>query len=43
MAFLNVDHPNIEVFIKVKDDGDLAHYNISVGISNKFMRAVKED
>jgi len=43
MAILNVDHPNIEEFIKVKDDGDLAHYNISVGISNKFMRAVKED
>lgn len=44
MAILNVDHPNIEDFIEIKDDlGGLTHYNISVGISNKFMKAVKED
>lgn len=44
MAILNVDHPNIEEFIKIKDDLEgLTHYNISVGITNKFMKAVKED
>ena len=44
MAILNIDHPDIESFIKAKDDLDgLSHYNISVGVSNKFMKAVKED
>lgn len=44
MAILNVDHPNIEEFIEIKDDLEgLEHYNISVGITNKFMKAVKED
>ncbi|MBN1331955.1 adenosylcobalamin-dependent ribonucleoside-diphosphate reductase [Candidatus Dojkabacteria bacterium] len=44
MAILNVDHPNIEHFIRVKDDLEgLSHYNISVGITNKYMKAVKED
>lgn len=44
MAILNVSHPNIEEFIGVKDDLEgLSHYNISVGVTNKFMKAVKED
>ena len=44
MAILNVDHPNIEDFIKVKNNnGVLSHYNISVGLSNKFMEAVRND
>jgi ribonucleoside-diphosphate reductase alpha chain len=44
MAILNVDHPNIEEFIECKDDLDaISHYNISVGITDKFMQAVKSD
>lgn len=44
MAILNVDHPNIEDFISSKDDLEaISHYNISVGMSDKFMKAVKED
>ena len=44
MAILNADHPNIEEFIESKDDlVSMNHYNISVGASDKFMKAVKED
>ncbi len=44
MAILNADHPNIEEFIDLKNDlSQLKHYNISVGVSDKFMRAVKND
>lgn len=44
MAILNADHPDIEDFISCKDDlTSITHYNISVGVSDKFMDAVKED
>lgn len=44
MAILSVSHPNIEEFIELKDDLEAAsHYNISVGITDKFMKAVKDD
>lgn len=44
MAILNADHPNIEDFVNCKDDlVSITHYNISVGASDKFMRAVKND
>ena len=44
MAILNADHPNIEEFIDAKDDlASLSHYNISIGASDKFIRAVKAD
>ncbi len=44
MAILNADHPNIEEFIELKNNlSELKHYNISVGMSNKFMKAVKND
>lgn len=44
MAILNVEHPDIEEFIECKDDlSAISHYNISVGISDKFMSAVKND
>ncbi len=42
MAILNADHPNILDFIASKDDlVSITHYNISVGASDKFMKAVK--
>lgn len=44
MAIINADHPDIEEFISCKDDlSSITHYNISVGVSDKFMNAVKED
>ncbi|MBN1916138.1 adenosylcobalamin-dependent ribonucleoside-diphosphate reductase [Candidatus Dojkabacteria bacterium] len=44
MAILNVDHPNIEEFVNLKDDlSAIHHYNISVGVSDKFMKAVKSN
>ncbi len=44
MAILNVDHPDIEDFITCKDDLEaFDNINISVGITDRFMRAVVED
>ncbi len=44
MAILNVDHPDILEFITAKEkDGVLSKTNISLGISDAFMEAVKHD
>lgn len=40
MANMRVDHPNIEEFIDCKEkEGDIANFNISVAMTNKFMDA----
>jgi ribonucleoside-diphosphate reductase alpha chain len=44
MATLRCDHPDIELFIEAKRrPGRLRHFNLSVQITDEFMRAVRED
>jgi ribonucleoside-diphosphate reductase alpha chain len=44
MAILNVEHPDIEAFINVKADMTaLQNFNISVAVTERFMRAVERD
>jgi len=44
MGVLRIDHPDVEEFIECKtNENQITNFNISVGIIDAFMRAVKND
>jgi ribonucleotide reductase alpha subunit len=44
IAILNVDHPDLFEFLSVKlDQNQLTNFNISIGITNEFIKAVKKN
>jgi len=41
MGILNIEHPEIEDFVRAKLDGGLTNFNLSVGVTDAFMEALE--
>ena len=43
MGVLRIDHPDVLSFVHAKSDGSLANFNMSVGVTDAFMKALQAD
>lgn len=43
IGILDIDHPEVVDFIEAKKDGGLTNFNLSVGVTDKFMEALDKD
>ena len=43
MGILRCDHPDVEAFIRAKDDGSFTNFNLSVAVTDAFVAAMRDN
>ena len=43
MGILRCDHPDIEAFVRAKDDGSFSNFNLSVAVTDAFVAAMRDN